>query len=140
MLTADTVLQEGTRLLWQRCAVGQVFEGNDCFGRGTAMNAADASRACTDGLRLPTPEEYFALLDPCSEGPDAKPWFARHCRPCRNSELCLSMFGNDQESYWPSSAATEGKPVSWYVDFAYGFVDYEKRGARLLVRCLRDVP
>jgi hypothetical protein len=63
-----TVKHTPTRLIWQRCAVGQIWTGSTCNGT-TSIFSLDAAKLLTSSFagktdwRLPTEEELLSLVD-----------------------------------------------------------------------------
>lgn len=63
VIQGDTVLDAKTHLVWQRCSVGQHWDGNGCVGEARQMNWYDAQKLATEEWRLPTKSELERLID-----------------------------------------------------------------------------
>lgn len=65
----NTVIDHKTKLVWQRCSLGQI--GNDCSGIPTGYTWSDALQEATknhSGWRLPNLTELLSIVDEqCSE-------------------------------------------------------------------------
>ena len=55
-----------TGLIWQRCSIGQTWDGNTCSGEATALGWKEAmqkAQALGNGYRLPTVNELFSIVE-----------------------------------------------------------------------------
>lgn len=60
----DSITDSKTGLVWQRCLVGQTFDGTVCTGTATTFTDFDSALSNTkDGWRLPTIKELSSLAD-----------------------------------------------------------------------------
>ena len=56
-----------TNLIWQRCSVGQTWDGGTCNGSANTLDFANAINASSDEWRLPSVKELASLV-PLGEG------------------------------------------------------------------------
>lgn len=101
----DTV----TGLIWQRCSVGQQWNGSTCTGTAithTWQQALSVAKNLGNGYRLPNIKELQSLVE----------------IKCYDPAINISRFPNTQSNYYWSSSPF-GYPYSnnaWYVDFSRG--------------------
>jgi len=111
-----TVTHHKTGLIWQRCSLGQNWDGSDCTGDATKFTWADALAAAAQntfaGLsdwRLPNKNELASIVE------------YRCFRPAINSQA----FPNTPSAwYWSSSPYAYFSNLAWYVHFYFGDVGY----------------
>ena len=83
---------------WQRCAVGQTFDGKTCQGAPTPMTYAQAQAAAKNGWRLPTKGELEKIkMEGC-------------LYPAVNTILFLNLEGR---KYWYWSATDANSDGVW---------------------------
>lgn len=106
----SVVRHERTTLEWQRCALGQTWNGksNLCEGRPKASSwdkAAKLAAALEGDWRLPTTEELLSIVEKCHVSPSINP----------------QVFPNTPASlFWTSSSDTGGLDRAWSVSFFAG--------------------
>lgn len=150
--TAHEVQQPLTDLCWRRCPLGQTWNGDSCAGTGIEMNWCDASGedlyGCTaenpgqdvceisfgEGNRLPTVEEFIALLGNCI---DQGSYY--ECDDCQGGDgptTCTGMFASDTGYYWSSTPfdATHAIDAGFPTGNVGGIVPYYLVG----IRCVRE--
>jgi hypothetical protein len=74
--SGDMMTDTITGLVWQRCALGQTWNGNSCSGASntyTWSQALVAARAAGNGWRLPNAKELDAMLDRRCASPAVNP-------------------------------------------------------------------
>lgn len=106
----NVVLHESTGLQWQRCSIGQSWDGSTCAGTSskfTWQEALDVSASFGAGWRLPSIKELIRIVERCRRGPAIN----RNVFP--NTPYFISAFGQPGEWYWSSSA-------DWAIDFGIG--------------------
>lgn len=120
------VLDLQTNLVWQRCSIGQRWDGKRCKGKPVSMSWSEAKAAAKSlgsGYRLPTIEELQTLTD----------------RTCYNAAMNERIFPNTQpDAYWSASPSLTKFGYAWYVDFYYGMTYQDDRGDRFYARPVRD--
>ncbi len=128
-----TVMDKSTKLLWQKCSIGQE---NDylCSGGTTSHNLEDAKKQCQNlklagkKWRLPTIEELQSLL-----------LFNK-----TKSFIDIRFFPNSILMYWSSSTYAQDTNSAWYVNgfnngFNMWYVGYSnKTDSTYYVRCVTD--
>lgn len=109
-----TVTHHKTGLIWQRCSLGQSWDGTDCTGSATAFTwqqalaaAAQHTMAGFSDWRLPNKNELASIIE------------YRCDQPAINNQ----QFPNTPDSlYWSSSPVASNSKIAWIVDFGYGHV------------------
>lgn len=61
------VWDKATKLVWQRCSVGQTWNGKTCTGNAQKFTFDQAQQQAGNGWRVPTLREFSSLLY-CSQG------------------------------------------------------------------------
>ncbi|MCO7069406.1 DUF1566 domain-containing protein [Vibrio cholerae] len=114
-----TVTHHKTGLIWQRCSLGQSWDGTDCTGSATAFNWQQALAAATQHTlagfsdwRLPNKNELASIVE------------YRCYQPAINHQ----QFPNTPSAwYWSSSPDAYNSDDAWYVYFNVGYVgSYDK--------------
>lgn len=130
----NDIQQPGTNLYWMRCPIGKWWSGTTCEGTADVMNWFKAVKACPQGYRLPTRQEYLDLLGGCDD--DAvKGNRLGKCRTCQKSPVCSLMFGQDSFWYW---SIQQGTPNAWGINFKKGRINDDIEGHESYVRCVRS--
>ncbi len=146
-----------TGLIWQRCSVGQSWNGRTCEGEAKKFAFAEAQGLAKDGWRVPTVRELFSLID-CPGAPqtpvpsewaiataktiDGQPVENQLRRWCgAPSELGQYIntpaFPNSGLFYWSSSPYVGNSHGAWYVSFDNGHVYNNGRNDSGHVRLVR---
>ncbi|MDO8329637.1 MAG: DUF1566 domain-containing protein [Fluviicoccus sp.] len=104
------VMDLRTRLVWQRCDMGQTWDGAVCQGRSTFVTLPDAQAAAirlSQGWRVPEIRELQTLVEyACAE-------------PSRNLRMFpLDRYGN--LGYWSVTPVSSQRRHVWGVDFHDG--------------------
>ncbi|MCJ8314994.1 MAG: DUF1566 domain-containing protein [Saccharospirillaceae bacterium] len=108
----DLVIDTQTGLMWIRCSLGQMWDGNSCTGTATtynwqqALNAADThSFAGFSDWRVPNLKELESLVEPA----------------CYSPAINQSIFPNTNSTfYWSSSPTAINTANAWNVIFRFG--------------------
>ncbi len=135
---AMSVKQPGKNLYWLRCPIGRSWTGSSCRGKTKLMKWYKARKACPKGYRLPTRQEFVALLGGCNA--DVRGGKRGRCNKCANSIKCRSMFIKDKRWYWSSSSYAADSSLAWGVGFSSGNVATNVKAAGNHVCCVRDGP
>lgn len=126
-----TVTHQITGLIWQRCSLGQSWDGTHCTGEASVFTWAGALAAAAQntfsGLsdwRLPNKNELASIVEYRCTG------------PAINSQ----QFPNTPSRWsWSSSPNARYSDASWGIGFRHGDVDYgHKTFSRGNVRLVRD--
>ncbi len=119
------VLDKKTRLVWQRCALGQQWQNGSCQGTPTKYNFAKAKKAAqTAGSqwRLPTLHELASIAE----------------LACFKPAINTTLFPNTLNTYYWSSSPNVNYPnTAWVIYFEYGNDSYDKRKNEYPVRLVR---
>ena len=122
------VKDKTTGLIWQRCSVGQTWDGTTCKGQPTEMAQEEALKYAEkqSPWRLPEIKELTSLAD----------------KYCEDPAIDKIAFPNTPpDYYWSSTAPYPGLSDSaWYVDFYEGDVSGYYRDNRHPVRLVRTAP
>ncbi len=108
------VKDKQTGLIWQRCSIGQSFNGNTCTGNAIAVDWKYALQTAksTNKWRLPNIKELDSLVE----------------LACYEPSINENIFPNTKMSYYlsssPSAVANVGS--AWMVSFADGNNSYYK--------------
>lgn len=105
------ILDKQTKLIWQRCSIGQTWDGQTCIGTPTKLTWDQAlikANALKNGYRLPNIKELQSLVE----------------ESCHEPAINEKIFPNTNSSrataaYWTSSPVPDGNNV-WVVDFTNG--------------------
>lgn len=114
-----------TGLVWQRCSVGQHWNGRTCAGTPTEMTWPQAVMHAeqVNGWRLPKTEELMTLVEKCRVKPT----------------INLEVFPETPDSHFWSAEGYPGRNgYAWYVNFRYGFEIWFADHNPLHVRLVRD--
>ena len=131
----DEVQQPGTSIYWLRCPVGQVWGGETCSGSARRFTWDRAMQICPAGYKMPTREQFVALLDGCDA--KVKSGGAGRCNSCMYSKTCVSMFGKDKSWYWSSSPTATDESAAWGVVFEPGTIGSINKEKEYFARCVR---
>ena len=120
-VTGDEVTDLQTGLIWQRCSVGQSWDGSSCSGTATIHTWAQALALASGNWRLPNIKELTSIVE----------------TSCVNPAINVSVFPNTlSHFYWSSSpyayASYQAWNVSFYYGTAYAYVKYLSRYVRLV--------
>lgn len=102
----DTV----TGLIWQRCSMGQQWNGSTCTGTATThtwQHALTITKNLGNGYRLPNIKELATILE----------------YQCFYPTINNNIFPNTQSDYYWSSSSSFGSSV-WGIDFRRGEGNY----------------
>lgn len=120
---SDEVIDLKTGLIWQRCSVGQSWDGASCAGTAKTHNWSQALKLASGDWRLPNVKELNSIIETA----------------CADSAINLSVFPNTlRDVYWsssPSGADVNGD--AWAVDFYLGSGTTYGVGLSTYVRLVR---
>ena len=120
-----------TGLTWQRCSLGQTWNGYDCDGRSktyTFDQAQEAVKALGSGWRVPAASELASLVR-CNTGfqgskqaPDRNgdlKTIPSHCNDgATRPTIDTTVFPNTPDGwYWSASPDAGNSRYAWAVDF-----------------------
>jgi hypothetical protein len=135
----DIVEDTRTKLQWQRCSLGQAWNGATCAGEATKYTWDEAQRIAAAGWRLPTKHELASLVY-CSSGQPT--YWKTASQTCKGDyeapTLWIAAFPNTPKSwFWSSSADAYYPNDAGSVGFSYGYVSYGYKGYGGYVRLVR---
>ncbi len=120
-----------TGLIWQRCSLGQTWDGTTCTGTAsqyTWQQALQTAKDAGNGLTLPNIKELSSLAN----------------RACYNPAINDTFFPNTPfdsstyyGAYWSSSPVADGGDYAWFVYFHGGYDRFDFRSLSLFVRLVR---
>jgi hypothetical protein len=114
------------KLIWQRCAIGQKWDGKTCAGKAAKVTLADAKTkagAMTPAWRVPTKDELKGLVDTSAK----KPAIDKSAFP-----------GTPASLFWAIKPEATDTLGAWVVDFRSGKVFGNTYKAKYLVRFVRS--
>ena len=140
----DIIYDITTRLEWQRCSLGQTWNGRTCTGEANryTWDEARAAAARVSGWRLPTIEELRTLVY-CSSGQPANFTNARgRCSGnYQQPTIVTEAFPQTPSSFfWSASPASPDAGASdfaWYVFFTFGLDGWSYKSSYGRVRLVR---
>jgi len=108
LLRDGTLVDRHNGLRWQRCAVGQHWNGTGCSGEAAMLTRAGAAHHSGNGWRLPTLQELGSIVE----------------LRCRQPAIDLTLFPNAPAgNFWsatPFANLGDDGPRYWQVQFIYG--------------------
>lgn len=120
-----------TGLIWQRCAIGQVWNQHTCSApieakELTWQEALKEAKALGNGYRLPNIRELYSIVE----------------SRCANPSVNSIVFPNTVSGYfWSSTPAGHSFGSAWYVNFydggRYYNVSLVENGAKNYARAVR---
>ena len=115
-----------TGLIWQRCSLGQTWNGTSCISDAVIYNWADALQAAKNigsGWRVPNIKELDSLIE----------------QACYSPSINEVFFPNTQSgSYWSSSLVTSDGHYALVVGFTYGSDGSAAKDGSRYVRLVRS--
>lgn len=123
VISADgqEVTDTQTKLVWQRCTVGQSWDGKTCAGKASKVTLAKA-KEMGPNWRLPTKDELTGLVDKTQK----KPMIDKAAFP-----------GTPAAIFWSTRPEATDNLGAWLVDFKNGRVFGNTRKASYMVRLVR---
>lgn len=125
------VLDKHTGLIWQRCSLGQNWNGSTCIGeasRHTWTEALAKARAVGNGYRLPNIRELKSLTEKACAGPAINRTFFPNT---------VYMAQSVDDGYWSASPDTYNGEYVGGVNFSLGYTENYYKGHYLHVRAVR---
>lgn len=115
-----------TGLIWQRCSIGQTWNGNTCTGTATGhtwQQALIVAKNLGNGYRLPNIKELKSIVE----------W------QCYEPAINSKTFPNTpNSSYWSSSPLVNHSNYAWGVNFIFGYDDQNHNPSSYYVRAVRS--
>ena len=116
-----------TGLIWQRCSLGQSWNGATCAGSAgvyTWQSALQAARDLGNGWRVPNSKELQSLVE----------------EACYSPAINETLFPATATGtyYWTSSPYYDGGNGAWVVDFSHGGTSSSFRYGGYYVRVVRS--
>ncbi|OYU43995.1 MAG: hypothetical protein CFE44_15325 [Burkholderiales bacterium PBB4] len=127
VISADgqEVTDTQTKLVWQRCAVGQKWDGKTCAGKASKVTLAaakDMAAGMTPAWRVPTKDELTGIVDKSQKKPAIDK---------------LSFPGTPSIIFWSTRPEASDNLAAWLVDFKTGKVLGHTHKAKYAVRLVR---
>jgi RimJ/RimL family protein N-acetyltransferase len=109
------VLDTKTGLVWQRCSLGQSWDGTSCVGHPFSYSWQSAFQAARDqkgGWRLPNVKELHSLIEVACNDPSI------------NETIFPASFSPIHEywdwEYWTATPSANKKSRAWAISFGSG--------------------
>ena len=125
-----TVTDTATGLQWQRCSLGQSWDGRTCIGSASTytwqqalQQAEDDGFAAYSDWRVPNRKELLSIVA-----------YDRY-KPAINSNVFPTA---SSDRYWSSSPNVSNSSGAWLVYFDYGSVRYLNRNYGYVLRLVRS--
>lgn len=115
-----------TKLIWQRCTVGQKWDGKTCSGKATKVSLPDAKAmgaSTSPAWHVPTKDELLSIVDKTVK----KPAIDKAAFP-----------GTPPAIFWATQPGTADSLNAWIVQFKTGKVYANTHKAKYLVRLVRS--
>ena len=127
VISADgqEVTDTQTKLVWQRCALGQKWDGKVCAGKAAKValdKAKEMGAAMSPALRLPSKDELVGIVDKSQK----KPAIDKAAFP-----------GTPAAIFWSTRPDASNALDAWLVDFKSGRVLGNTHKAKYFVRLVR---
>jgi hypothetical protein len=111
-----------TKLIWQRCSVGQKWDGITCTGKAKNFAFDDARNIGVDGWRIPEKEELLGIVD------------GRVPKPTINHKAFPNTPASD---FWTNTSYLSFTPKMWFVNFDFGLASHGDIYSPCAVRLVR---
>jgi hypothetical protein len=141
-LARDTM----TGLIWQRCLLGQAWDGSTCTGSPRKASFEGAWKARPSGWRVPTIYE-LSTLQKCSKGfilKNDSNVMSDKLQECRwGSEvpaINTSVFKTSENSSWSSTVQAGKTGMAWQALFDINMIVANYPSDSIPVRYVRNVP
>jgi hypothetical protein len=126
LATGVEVMDTRTGLIWQRCSLGQFWNGNTCTGNAHLYSWTEAFQAAKNSgfsWRVPDTKELQSLVE----------------EACYSPSINGILFpGTPFEHYWTSTPDTRGSGRAWVVDFGFGITESYPRNLSYNIRLVRS--
>lgn len=138
-----TVTDRATALMWQRCSMGQDWQGDACINETGAYSWQQTLQQVErnnlsspygyNDWRLPNIKELASIIEKaCAD-------------PAINTAVFSGVIKGDVDAetsaYWSSTYYVSiGGAEAWYIDFADGDSRYRTKPYKLAVRLVRNLP
>jgi hypothetical protein len=153
-----------TRLIWQRCSLGQRWNGKTCLGAAAAHSWAKAQEAAgvvaagvgEGGAPSATAQEAATSTSPSASAPasaradsSAPSWrlpthkelYTLVEKACRNPAINTVWFPATRANFhWSASPLSDDDSFAWGVDFSDGNGGYDAKVGAYSVRLVRSSP
>ncbi len=120
------VKDKRTGLIWQRCSLGQTFNGSKCIGQARTYNWQQALRetqAVGNNYRLPNIKELQSIIE----------------ESCHTPAVNTKIFPNTSTGwYWSASPNTKLNSEIWMLHFGSGNTYTGDRNIKYYVRAVRS--
>lgn len=140
----DIIRDVVTGLEWQRCSLGQTWNGSSCSG--TAIDASwnyafQLVASVQDGFRIPSKDELATLVY-CEEtnvfGISGYDYECGNGGSLNNITIVLEAFPNTRNwSYWSSNTAPNSDAFAYAINFISGNILYGDKDHRKFIRLVK---
>ncbi|MFC1845008.1 DUF1566 domain-containing protein [Thermodesulfobacteriota bacterium] len=125
-----TATDNTTGLMWMRCSMGQIWNGETCSGTPAIFSWTDSLKAAENhefasysDWRLPNKNELESIVE----------------NRCYSPAINTGIFPATPAAYfWSSSPYAVVSDGAWSVDFGYGTVNASVKSGLIHIRLVRD--
>lgn len=110
-----------TKLIWQRCSVGQKWEGSVCKGKPKSFIFNDTNQLANNGWRVPEKDELLSIVDGTVD----------------KVTINQKAFPNTPASDFWTSTHYVFTPNAWLVNFDYGLSSYANASHSCFIRLVK---
>lgn len=129
-VTNDQMLDNNSQLIWQRCALGQTFDGSTCTGEATRYTwqealviAQQTAHNTQQAWRLPNVKELATITE----------------RQCVRPAINESVFPNTpSDDFWTSTPSVDDVERAWVVAFFNSSHSIKEKDRFVFVRLVRQ--
>lgn len=129
----EEVTHRKTGLIWQRCSVGQKWNGSSCAESAGTYNWGAALTLTGSMWRLPNIKELTSIVETACSDPAVN----KNIFPGTPAEETPLYYLKADTLYWTSSPSANSFAAAWQVNFSAGTSSEYPKGIERYVRLVR---